>query len=143
MSDLKTTNSLDIFGMCKQLQQLGWDAFVSDMVGQVAARRNHLPAHGVSNLTLDRSGRWRFTFTCALDRMDGHELSRGGRLFRMAKEKNHVLTVAGELNNQTELSELLDELNLLVQEETNTLRPAAAGDIPWSQSNLMPELQSG
>ena len=143
MSDLKTTSSLDIFGVCRQLQQLGWDAFVSDMVGQVAARRNNLPAHGVSNLTMDRSGRWRFTFTCALDRMDRHELSRGGHLFRLAKEKNHVLTVAGELHNQTELTELLDELSQLVQEETDTLRPPAAGDKPWNESDPLPELQGG
>ena len=46
MSPRSLSNGLDLFGLCKQLELAGWDAFASDLVGEVAARRQQLPGRG-------------------------------------------------------------------------------------------------
>jgi hypothetical protein len=46
MSQLNSSGGLDLFNLCKQLLQAGWDAFASDLAGEVAARRDNLPNGG-------------------------------------------------------------------------------------------------
>ncbi len=135
MSQPDPFNELDLFRLCKQLLQAGWDAYASDLTGEVAARQDNLPNRGAWSLAIDRSGRWRFTATCAICAADGRELIRGDQTWRLLKEKQQVLTVAGRLSSQDELADLLAELTQLAQQETALLSPEAEGKPTWDKNH--------
>jgi hypothetical protein len=131
MSPLNPSSELDLFGLCKQLHKAGWDAFTSDLAGEVAARRDHAPGRGVWRLVIDRSGRWRFTATREVEMADGRELVRGGFTMRLLKEKQQVLTVAGNLDREDSLPGVLAELTQLTLEETGQAGRDAEGEATW------------
>jgi hypothetical protein len=135
MSQLDSCGELDLLLLCKQLLQAGWDAFASDLTGEVAARRDHLPNRGTWSLVIDRTGRWRFTATHELGMADGRELVRGGQTLRLLKEKQQVLTVAGNLRSQDDLAELLAELTQLALEESGQPGPGVEGERPWHENH--------
>jgi hypothetical protein len=126
---------LDLRLLCKQLLQAGWDAFASDLTGEVAARQDHLPNRGTWTLTIDRSGRWRFTATSEIGMADGRELVRGSHTWRLLKEKQQVLTIAGHLSSQDDLAELLVELTQLARQETSPTNPEAEGEPSWDEDH--------
>ncbi|HSN76404.1 MAG TPA: hypothetical protein VL334_15115 [Anaerolineae bacterium] len=135
MSQPNSCEELNLFLMCKQLLQAGWDAFASDLTGEVTARRDHLPKRGTWTLTIDRSGRWRFTATHEIGLADGRELVRAGQTLRLLKEMQQVLTVAGNLRSQDDLPELLAELTQLAQEESGQTSPRAEGEPTWHEDH--------
>lgn len=135
MTQPDPSDALDLFGLSKQLQQSGWDAYASDMTGEVAARQEHPLTRGVWHLVIDRSGRWRFTATRAIDRADSRELVRGGQTFRLLKERQQVLTIAGNLASQHDLPELLAELTQLALEESGQPGLEAEGTPTWHEDH--------
>lgn len=139
MSQHVTSGHLDLFQLCQELRRAGWDAFASDLAGEVAARRDPAPDRGVWNLVIDRSGRWRFTATRKTGMADGRELVRGGHALRLMKQHQQVLTVTGRLDSVTDLSALLAELTRLALEESNHTRPTTEGAATWRED---PELRT-
>lgn len=139
MSLRSLSNSLDLFDLCKQLEQAGWDAFASDLVGEVAARREQLPGRGVWSLVIDRSGRWRFTATHETDLTAGRELTRGGHRFHLSKEKQQVLTVSGRLSRSDDLPQVLAELAQLALEETDQRSHEAEEKLTWHEDHAQAE----
>jgi hypothetical protein len=135
MSQLDCSGSLDLFNLCKQLLQAGWDAFASDLAGEVAARRENAPNGGTWTLTIDRSGRWRFIATREIGIADGRELVRGGHVLRLLKKNQQVLTVAGNLRSQDDLPEMLVELNQLALEESGQPAAGVEGEPRWKQGD--------
>ncbi len=128
MSQFDSSGDLDLFRLCKQMLQAGWDAYASDLAGEVAARQDHLPDRGTWTLTIDRSGRWRFTATSKIGMADGRELVQGSHTWRLLKEKQQVLTISGRLSSQDDLADLLAELTQRALQETNPTSPEAEGD---------------
>lgn len=126
-------NSLDLFGLCKHLQEAGWDAYASDMIGEIAARRNHPAGSGVCNLVIDSRGRWRFTATREMIPGQRRDLVRSGRPFRLQREQQEVLTVAGKLHAQADLPEVLADLAELAVEASNpaAIPATTEGPDPW------------
>ena len=110
-------NGLDLFGLCKHLHEAGWDAFASDLVGEISARREHPSGRGACNLVIDRAGRWRFTATREIRPSAKRELVLGGRPFRLQQQEQHVLRIAGKLHTSTELPEILADLTQLAAQE--------------------------
>lgn len=142
MSQLDASGDLDLFRLCKQLLQAGWDAYASDLTGEVVARQDHLPNRETWTLTIDRSGRWRFTATCEIGRADGRELMRGGQTWRILKKKQQVLTIAGRLASPDDMVELLAELTQLVRQETSPTSPEAEGEPSWDEDHELQEEMS-
>lgn len=138
MRQLDSSGELDLLLLCAQLLRAGWDAFASDLSGEVAARRDQLPQGGVWSLVIDRSGRWRFTATHEIGMGDSRELVRGGDTWRLSKKEQQVLTVAGNLRSQEDLPALLAELTQLVQAERGQPAPGAEGEPPWHEDNETP-----
>jgi hypothetical protein len=132
---LDSFGELDLFLLRAQLLQAGWDAFASDLTGEVAARQDRLPQHGVWSLVIDRNGRWRFNATHEIGVADSRELVRGGDTWRLSKEKHQVLTVAGTLRSQTDLPELLAQLARLALAESGQPAPGAEGKPPWHEDH--------
>jgi hypothetical protein len=126
---------LDLRLQCKQLLQAGWDAYASDLAGEVAARRDQVSRRGTWSLVIDRSGRWRFTATHEIGVADSRELVRGGDTWRLSKEKQQVLTVAGALRSQDDLPELLAKLTQLALAESGQPAPGAEGETPWRENH--------
>jgi hypothetical protein len=126
---------LDLRLLCKQLLQAGWDAYASDLAGEVAARRDQVSRRGTWSLVIDRSGRWRFTATHEIGVADSRELVRGGDTWRLSKEKQQVLTVAGALRSQDDLPELLAKLTQLALAESGQPAPGAEGETPWRENH--------
>jgi len=118
MRKVESAGDKDIFGLCRQLQQAGWDAYASDMTGEVAARRQPDADRDVWTLVIDRSGRWRFTATHVLTAPVGREELRGGYTLRMQTETQQLFTVLGCLADPVDLPGLLAELTLAAQEES-------------------------
>lgn len=139
MSQSDPSTHLDLFELCQELRRAGWDAFASDLAGEVAARLEQPASRGLWNLVIDRSGRWRFSAIHETGIADGRELLRGGHTMRLLKEQQQVLTVAGRLDSAADLPELLDELARLAQEETGHTRPPAEGTATWRED---PELRA-
>ncbi len=135
MSQLDSSGDLDIFRLCKQVLQAGWDAYASDLTGEVAARQDHLPNRGTWTLTIDRSGRFRFRATSELGRSDGRELVRGGQTWRLLKEEQQVLTIAGRLSSQDDLAELLTDLTQLALQETSPTGLEAEEEPSWDENH--------
>ncbi len=135
MSQLDSSGELDLHLLCKQLLQAGWDAYTSDLAGEVAARRDQVPRGGAWSLVIDRSGRWRFTATRELGMADSRELVRGKHRWRLSKEIQQVLTVAGNLRSHDDLPELLAELTQLALEERGQPAPGAEGELPWHENH--------
>ncbi len=123
---LDSSGELDLFLLRAQLLQAGWDAFASDLTGEVAARQDRLPQH---------SGRWRFTATHEIGMADTRELTRGDQCWRLSKEKRHILTVAGNLRSHDALPELLAGLTQLALEESGQPAPGAEGKPPWHEDH--------
>lgn len=134
MSDKNRSNALDIFNLSQYLQEAGWDAFASDLTGEVAARRDYPPTCGVWSLTIDRSGRWRFTAICQSEMAGSREVERGDHTFRVLKEMQQVLTVVGNLESREDLPGMLDELTQLAMEETSQEDSPAAGELTWRKN---------
>jgi hypothetical protein len=132
---LDSSGELDLFLLRAQLLQAGWDAFASDLTGEVVARQDRLPQHGVWSLVIDRSGRWRFTATHELGMADSRELTRSGHSWRLSKERRQILTVAGNLCSHDGLPELLAGLTQLVLEESGQPAPGAEGEPPWRENH--------
>jgi hypothetical protein len=139
MSQRDTSGTLDPFELCQELHRAGWDAFASDLAGEVAARRDPAPGRGKWNLVIDRGGRWRFSATQETGIANGRELVRGGHTFRLLKEQQQVLTVAGRLDSVADLPALLAELTRLALEESRYTRPTAEGEAIWRED---PELRA-
>ncbi len=135
MSQLHSSGDLDLRLLCKQLLQAGWDAYASDLAGEVAARRDQVSRRGTWSLVIDRSGRWRFTATHEIGVADSRELVRGGDTWRLSKEKQQVLTVAGALRSQDDLPELLAKLTQLALAESGQPAPGAEGETPWRENH--------
>lgn len=135
MSQRSLSTSLDLFALCKLLQHAGWDAFASDLVGEVAARRESLPNRGVWNLIIDHSGQWRFTATHEVELAAGRELMRSGQTMRLLKEKQQVLTIAGRLASVDDLPTVLAELAHLAQEESDPPNHEAEGELAWHEDH--------
>lgn len=108
---------LDIAILARGLEEAGWDVIASSETGEVAARLEHPPARGVWTLAIDHSGRVRFTAVRETRIADGRLLWRGQRQFRLLKESQQVLSVAGSLRAEGELSALLRELGALALTE--------------------------
>lgn len=135
MKRLHSSGDLNLFHLSQQLLEAGWEAYASDMTGQVAARQDHLPHHAARTLTIDRSGRWRFTATSRIGMADGRELMRCDQTWRLLKETQQILTIAGRLSSQDDLPELLAELTQLAQEETSPTGPRTEGKPPWHEDH--------
>lgn len=135
MRKLESAGDIDIFGLCRQLQQADWDAFASDMTGEVAARRQPASGRGAWTLVIDRSGRWRFASTHALAASAGREEMRGGYPVRVQRETQQLLTVMGCLADPTDLSGLLAELAQLALEETDASTHRAEETAPWDEES--------
>ncbi len=131
MSPVEPSSGLELFDLCRQLQRAGWDAFASDLAGEVAARRDPAPGRGQWSLVIDRSGRWRFTATVETAIADGRELVRGGHTFRLLKEQQQVLTVAGRLDDPADLPSVLAELTQLALAEADQLSHKVEGEPTW------------
>lgn len=138
MSQRSPSNGLDLFALGRQLQQAGWDAMVSELIGEVAARREHLPDRSVWSLLIDRSGRWRFTATHQLDLTTALDPSHSGQPFHLTKETRQVLTVTGALNSSDNLPALLAELTQLAHEETHQHSVKTEGESPWREDHAQP-----
>jgi hypothetical protein len=121
--------------LCEQLLQAGWDACASDLAGEVAARQDQAPRREAWSLVIDRSGRWRFTATHQVGMVDSRELAQGGHRWRLTKEKQQILTVAGNLRSHDALPELLAELSRLAQEECGPPAPGAEGEPSWRENH--------
>ena len=139
MSQHVTTGHLDLFQLCQELRRAGWDAFASDLAGEVAARQDPAPGRGVWTLVIDRSGRWRFSATQETGIADGRELVRGGHTVRLLKQQQQVLTVTGRLDSVADLPALLAELTRLALEESGHTGPTADGEATWRED---PELRT-
>ena len=139
MSQRDTSGHLDLFQLCQELRRAGWDAFASDLVGEVAARRDPAPGRGVWNLVIDRSGRWRFSAIQETGIADGRELVRSGHTLRLLKQQQQVLTMTGRLDSVADLPALLAELTRLALEESGHTRPTAEGAPTWRED---PELRA-
>ncbi len=135
MSQLNSAGGLDLFLLSRQLQQAGWDAFASDLTGEVAARQDHLPKRGAWSLVIDRAGRWRFTATSEIGMAHGRELVRRGHTWRLLKERQCVLTIAGRLSNQDDLADLLAELTQLALQETSPTGREAEEEPSWDENH--------
>lgn len=135
MSQLNSAGGLDLFLLARQLQQAGWDAFASDLTGEVAARQDHLPERGAWSLVIDRGGRWRFTATSEISRAHSRELVRRGHTWRLLKERQCVLTIAGRLSSQDDLAELLAELTQLALQETSPTGLEAEEEPSWHEDH--------
>ncbi|MER2599686.1 MAG: hypothetical protein ABTQ73_09205 [Caldilineales bacterium] len=123
---------MDLFGLCQHLQEAGWDAYASDLIGEIAARRTHPAGRGICNLVIDSRGRWRFTATREIVPGQRQDLVRSGRSFHLQQEQQEVLTVAGKLHTQAELSEVLADLTQLAVEAGNpTAITTTEGSDPW------------
>ncbi len=133
MRKLESAGDIDIFGLCRQLQQADWDAFASDMTGEVAARRQPAAGRDPWTLVIDRSGRWRFAATHALAAPAGREEMRGGYPLRVQRETQQLLTVMGRLADPTDLSGLLAELAQLASEESDASTHRAEETAPWDE----------
>lgn len=139
MSQHDTTDHLDLFQLCQELRRAGWDAFASDLVGEVAGRRDPAPSRGVWTLVIDRHGRWRFSATQKTGNADGRDLVRGGHIVRLLKQHQQVLTATGRLDSAAGLPALLAELTGLALEESGPTRPTADGEATWRED---PELRA-
>lgn len=117
MRKVESAGDKDIFGLCRQLQQAGWDAYASDLTGEVAAQRQPAASRDVWTLVIDRSGRWRFTATHALAAPVGREELRGGYALHMQTETQQRFTILGHLTDPPDLPGLLAELALATAEE--------------------------
>jgi hypothetical protein len=135
MGQLDSSGDLDLFLLCKQLRQAGWDVFASDLTSEIAARQDRAPRRGTWSLVIDRSGRWRFTATRAIGLADGRELVRGGHTLHLLKENRQVLTLAGNLRSQDHLPELLAELTQLALAESGQPGPGAEGEQTWHKDH--------
>lgn len=138
MSPSTFKGQVDLFKLSQQLQQAGWDAFASDIAGELAARREQPKGQGVWNLVIDRSGRWRFTATRDIGQTDRRELIRRGQAFRLRNEKHQVLTIAGRLHSPNDMTEVLEELAQLAFEDADHSEPAAEGPLAWNENALHP-----
>ncbi len=127
----ESAGDLDLVGLSKQLQQAGWDVLAGHRYGEVAARREWGPGRNAWNLVIDRSGRWRFTATYALDVPSGRDVTRNGHSVRLLKETQQVLTMAGRVADQADLPGLLAALTQLALEETSVGAHHAEGPATW------------
>jgi hypothetical protein len=135
LSQLDSSGELDLYLLCKQLLQAGWDAYASDLTGEVAARRDQAPRGGAWSLVIDRSGRWRFTATHQVGMPGSRELVRGDHRWRLSKENQQILTIAGNLRSHDDLPELLAELTQLALDESGQPAPGAEGEPPWRENH--------
>ena len=135
MSQLDSSGQLDLHLLCQQLLQAGWDAYASDLAGEVAARRDQVSRRGAWSLVIDRSGRWRFTATHEVGIAGSRELVRGGHRWRLSKENQQILTIAGNLRSHDDLPELLAELTQLALEESGQTGPGAEGEQTWHEDH--------
>lgn len=134
MSQLDSPGELDLSLLRTQLLLAGWDAFAGDLTGEVAARQEQAPRRGAWSLVIDRSRRWRFTATHEIGIADSRELAWGGDTWRLSKEKQQVLTVAGTLRSQDDLPELLAKLTQLALAESGQPAPEEEGEPPWHEN---------
>jgi hypothetical protein len=98
---------LDLADLSRRLQQAGWDAFASDLAGQVAARQDQRPDRAVWALVIDRNGRWRCTITRLVGITEARELPAGRQIVHLLDETRQITTITGMLQQATDLPELL------------------------------------
>jgi hypothetical protein len=127
----ESAGDLDLVGLSNQLQQAGWDVLAGHRYGEVAARREWGPGRDAWSLVIDRSGRWRFTATQALDVPSDRDVTRNGHSLRLLKQTQQVLTMAGRVADQTDLPGLLAALTQLALEETGASAHHAEGTATW------------
>ncbi|MEA3337138.1 MAG: hypothetical protein U9R25_14610 [Chloroflexota bacterium] len=100
------------------LVNAGWDGLVDKSSSELTARLERPPSPGVWTISLDRSGRFRFTATRDVEAPLGERLSLGEREYRLLLETLQVLTIMGVMGSADELPEVLDQLAQLVQKPT-------------------------
>jgi hypothetical protein len=94
------------------LQQAGWDAFASELTGEVAARQDQRRDRAVWALVIDHSGRWRCTITRPVGVATARELPAGGQVAHLLDETRQITTITGTLRQAADLPELLAGLEV-------------------------------
>jgi hypothetical protein len=98
---------LDLFELSRRLQQAGWDAFLSELTGEVAARQDQRPDRAVWAVVIDRSGRWRCTITRPVRVATARKLPAGRQAVHLLDETRQITTITGTLRQAADLPELL------------------------------------
>ena len=105
---------LDLVILRDLLLRAGWDAIVSDLLGEMAARFDRPPGDGVWTLVIDRAGRFKFKSTRVSAGPVKTQHLRRGRAFALSVEDKQILTITGRLDSEKDVEPILQDLQLLV-----------------------------
>lgn len=118
MGDAAVPSLVDLMAVRAGLLSQGWDVIGGPERGELAARLEHPAPGSVWSLTVDRSGRFRFTATRLAQPPDTRQVHLGDRVYRVLREQQESLIILGALRSAGELSQLLSDLADLARANT-------------------------
>ena len=120
MFTVRQSEGLDLLQLRDTLHTAGWDAIASDIVGEVAARREHVPRDGWWTLVIDRAGRFKFIHTRPVAKSQARHVIRSQRSYRLEADAKEIMTITGRIDDMTELPSLLEDLAQLADPSSTT-----------------------